>query len=64
MLAYENGEEKIFDATPYIRGEWFEELRDAAYFSAVRIIDDGDGISWPHGQDLAPHELYETSRFV
>ena len=60
-LDYESGETKIFDVTPYIRGKWFNELHDRAYFNAVRIIDDGDGIEWPHGQDLAPHELYELS---
>jgi len=60
-LDYESGETKIFDVTPYIRGNWFNELSDRAYFNAVRIIDGGDGIEWPHGQDLAPHELYELS---
>jgi len=59
QLDYEGGETKIFDVTPYIRGNWFNELRDRAYFNAVRMVDDGDGIEWPHGQDLAPHELYE-----
>jgi hypothetical protein len=59
QLGYETGEVKVFDVKPYIRGSWYSELRDQAYFNAVRIIDDGDGIEWPNGQDLAPHELYE-----
>ncbi|MBR0281116.1 MAG: DUF2442 domain-containing protein [Oscillibacter sp.] len=32
------------------------------YFRTVRLIDGGAGIAWAHGQDLAPHELYELSR--
>jgi hypothetical protein len=60
-LRYVTGEIKVFDVLPYIRGSWYAELQNKAYFSAVRIIDDGEGIEWPHGQDLAPHELYEES---
>ena len=60
-LVYETGERKRFDAAPYISGSFFGELRNFGYFRAVRLIDNGDGIEWPHGQDLAPHELYELS---
>jgi hypothetical protein len=59
QLGYETGEVKVFDVKPYIRVSWYNELRNQAYFSAVRIVDDGYGIEWPNGQDLAPHELYE-----
>ena len=61
LLEYESGETKIFNVAPYIRGNWFSELRNKAYFSSVRIVDGGEGIAWPHGQDLAPHELYDNS---
>ena len=60
-LVYETGERKSFDVTPYISGSWFGELRNYSYFKTVRLIDDGNHIEWPHGQDLAPHELYERS---
>lgn len=62
VLEYTNGECKIFDVKPYIEGPWFSELFDEKYFSQVNIIDDGYGIMWPHGQDIAPHELYELSK--
>lgn len=61
-LAYETGEVKLFDVSPYIKGSWYGELRDPAYFRTVRLIDGGAGIAWANGQDLAPHELYELSR--
>ena len=60
-LSYETGEVKLFDVEPYAEGSWFGELRDRAYFRAVRLLDDGTGIEWPDGQDIAPHELYEMS---
>ena len=63
-LAYETGEVKLFDASPYMEGAWYGELRDPAYFRTVHLIDGGAGIAWAHGQDLAPHELYELSRAV
>lgn len=61
-LVYETGEVKLFDVSPYIRGSWYGELRDPDYFRTVHLIDGGAGIEWGHGQDLAPHELYELSR--
>ena len=60
-LHYVTGERKLFDVKPYISGSWFGELGDPSYFRAVRIIENGHYIEWPHGQDLAPHELYELS---
>ena len=60
-LFYETGEIKIFDVSSYISGEWYEELRDINYFKTVHLISDGKGIEWAHGQDIAPHELYDIS---
>ncbi len=62
LLRYATGEKKIFDVTPYIKGSWFGQLRDVAYFAKVKIISRGKGIAWPEGQDIAPHELHEFSR--
>jgi len=58
---YETGEVKVFDATPYISGDWFGELRDKEYFKSVHVLPGGAGIEWRGGQDIAPHELYENS---
>ena len=59
---YENGEVRLFDVSPYADGTWYSELLDPGYFSAVRVSEGGVGIKWPHGQDIAPHELYELGR--
>lgn len=61
LLQFDTGEKKIFDVNPYIKGSWFGQLGDASYFRAVQIISHGEGIAWPEGQDIAPHELYELS---
>ena len=60
-LHYATGEVKLFDVKPYIRGSWFGELKDEAYFRTVRLYPNGKGIEWENGQDIAPHELYEAS---
>ena len=63
-LEYETGEKKLFDVTPYITGKWYEELKDEDYFRTVSLLPGGTGIEWEHGQDIAPHELYEMSELV
>lgn len=61
ILVYEGGDTREFDVAPYVRGPWYGELADTPYFRQVRIVGSGTGIEWPHGQDIAPHELYELS---
>lgn len=63
-LEYETGEIKLFDVAPYATGSWYGQLKDRAYFSAVRLLPNGVGIEWPEGQDIAPHELYEESCYA
>jgi hypothetical protein len=60
-LQYETGETKTFDVSPYISGEWYKELHNTSYFKTVHLISGGKGIEWEHGQDIAPHELYDMS---
>ena len=60
-LCYETGEVKIFDVLPYMSDKWYEELYNKSYFRSIRLLPDGKGIEWAHGQDIAPHELYDMS---
>lgn len=59
LLTFETGEVKTFDVKPYIKGNWFGELKDIQTFNTVRPC--GNTIEWENGQDIAPHELYELS---
>ncbi len=62
LLAFINGEKRIFDVTPYIIGSWMGELQDESYFRQVRIHPVlKDTVMWPDEQDIAPHELYQLS---
>ncbi len=60
-LEYETGEKKFFDVKPYIKGNWYGKLGDPRFFTTVHIIENGDGIAWGDGQDIAPDELYDFS---
>jgi hypothetical protein len=59
MVSFDTGEQKIFDVTPYISGDWFGKLQDVEFFNTVRAA--GHTIVWSGGQDIAPHELYDYS---
>lgn len=58
-VTFDNGETKVFDVKPYIKGTWYGQLEDEFYFGAVTA--DGYTVVWPDGQDLCPDELYELS---
>ncbi|GHS95450.1 hypothetical protein AGMMS50276_11110 [Synergistales bacterium] len=58
-IRYENGEKRLFEVSPYIRGDWYGKLKEFSYFRTVHILPSGGGIEWAEGQDIAPHELYE-----
>lgn len=59
LLTYEGEEPRLFDVTPYIKGDWYGKLRDEKVFRSVRV--DYNTAVWCEGQDIAPHELYELS---
>ena len=55
-VSFDNGEQRIFDVKPYIKGEWFSELLNPDVFNAVKV--EGLSVAWPDGQDIAPDCLY------
>ena len=63
-LNYETGEKKILNVLPFMKGQWYEELYNNEYFKTVHLIENGNGIEWENGQDVAPHELYDISIVV
>ena len=58
-VGFDNGETRIFDVKPLIRGSWMGELADKTYFKTVRI--GGFSVEWPHEQDICPDQLYQNS---
>lgn len=58
-LEFDNGEKKVFDVKPYIKGKFYGQLENVEYFQKVRV--NGYSVEWPNEQDLCPDELYECS---
>lgn len=57
LLTFENGEQKIFDMSPYLDTGIFKELKDVAIFNSVRVSF--DSIEWANEADIDPEVLYE-----
>ena len=55
-IEFDNGEKKLFDVKPYIKGSWFGKLKNESYFKTVKV--NGYNIEWLDGQDICPDDLY------
>lgn len=62
LVTFMNGEKRIYDAKPLIKGDWFGQLRDISKFNTAKIVS--NTVEWADGQDIAPDELYFASRPV
>lgn len=58
-ITFENGEEKIFDLTPFLNIGKFAELKDINLFNSVMMKF--DSIEWANHLDIDPEFLYENS---
>jgi hypothetical protein len=58
-LKFKNGEEKVFDMTPYLETGIFKELKDETLFKTVRISF--DTVEWANEADIDPETLYQDS---
>jgi len=62
LLTFDNGEQRIFDATPLLSVKVFSPLRDKTFFKRVRVLD--GTIVWPEDIDYCPDTLYMQSTAV
>ncbi len=58
-IAFESGERRVFDMTPYLRRGVFVRLQNRAIFQAVRVV--AGSVEWPGGLDLSYDTLYLES---
>ena len=58
-VTFDNGEVRIYDVKPLIKGAWFGELEDKKIFNTVHIA--GLSVEWVNGQDICPDDLYYSS---
>ena len=59
LIKFENGEERVFDVSPYLNIGKFTELKDLSLFNSV--IVKFDTIEWGNHLDIDPEVLYEKS---
>jgi hypothetical protein len=59
LLQFGNGEEKVFDVSPYLSVGKFIDLKDPSLFSSVTVKF--DSIEWANHLDIDPEFLYEKS---
>jgi hypothetical protein len=60
FLTFTNGEEGVFDMTPYLEKGMFTELKNPSTFKSVKVFL--GSIQWINGLDLCPDTLYLESR--
>nr|WP_223293754.1 DUF2442 domain-containing protein [Gallionella capsiferriformans] len=58
-LEFENGENRIFDMSPYLEKKPFSPLKVLSLF-AMASVDYGT-VVWPGNIDMAPETLYARS---
>jgi len=61
-LTFENGEQRIFGARPYLRKGVFVRLQGHDAFRAARVV--AGSVEWPGELDLSYDTLYLESRPV
>lgn len=59
LVEFSNGENRIYDVKPLIRGDWFGQLNDVSKFNTVHVA--GLSVEWEDGQDVCPDDLYYNS---
>ncbi|HHI92810.1 MAG TPA: DUF2442 domain-containing protein [Gammaproteobacteria bacterium] len=59
IITFDNGEKRVFDATPFLDKGIFIELKDINYFRKVKVAF--GSVEWPHEQDFSKDTLYMLS---
>ena len=59
FLHFSNGEQKVVDLQPLLRGPIFEPIRkNPTYFRTVRVDEESGTIGWDNHADIDPEVLY------
>jgi hypothetical protein len=59
LLTFTNGEQRVFNVSPYLNKGIFTCLKYLSIFNAVKPFM--GSIQWSEGQDFCPDMLYEES---
>ena len=59
LIQFDNGESRVMNVVPAIKGDYYGELADKEYFKTA--FCNGFTVEWKNGQDLCPDDLYYLS---
>jgi hypothetical protein len=63
LLHFSNGEQRVVDLLPLLRGPIFEPIRNnSAYFRTVHVDEESGTICWDNSADIDPEVLYGNYR--
>ena len=62
LLNFENGENRIFDARPYLERGVFQHIKHPSLFGLAKVVS--GSIEWPGEIDLSYDTLYLESQPV
>ncbi|MCL2821207.1 MAG: DUF2442 domain-containing protein [Oscillospiraceae bacterium] len=62
LITFNNNEKRVFDVTPYLEFQPYNELKNTVIFNTVKPA--GLSIEWIHGQDICPDDLYYNSVLI
>lgn len=62
LLKFENGEQRIFDVSPFLELGKYSELKNVGLFKSVKISF--DSIQWANELDFDPEFLHQESTLV
>lgn len=57
-VAFDNGQERLYDCTPLLESEAFRPLTNERFFASVHADPHGYGVLWSDDVDLAESELW------
>jgi hypothetical protein len=60
LLQFDNGETRVFDASPYLERGVFIRLRNPSVFKLVKVV--AGAVEWPGELDLSHDTLYLESQ--
>jgi len=61
-ILFADGKIQTIDFRPVVGHGWMKDLADPQYFAKV-ILNDGNNLEWPNGQDFNPEALYDWQNF-
>ncbi len=60
-LLFDDGTQKKFDFSVWLKGEVFLPLKKKEYFK--KFFLDNNTVAWPNGADIVPETLYEAKSY-